>query len=152
MNDWSARDIQQREMKLSMGPVKGKDTATSLGPWLVTKDELEDFREGNGYRLAMTCSVNARPYSEARWSDAYWSFGEIVSYAARGSEVRPGDVLGSGTCGTGCILELAQTHSEAEYPWLVPGDSVVAAIEQLGELRNLVVPGPPLHPLRDSDR
>jgi fumarylacetoacetate (FAA) hydrolase len=148
MNDWSARDIQQHEMKLSMGPVKGKDTATSLGPWLVTKDELDDVREGTGYRLEMSCQVNGKPYSKAQWSDVYWSFGEMVSYAARGSEVRPGDVLGSGTCGTGCILELAQTYSEDEYPWLVPGDEVVSSIERLGSLRNRIVPGPALIGLR----
>ena len=139
MNDWSARDIQKHEMLLSMGPVKGKDTATSLGPWLVTKDELDDIREGTGYRLEMSCAVNGRQYS---------SFGEMVSYAARGSEVRPGDVLGSGTCGTGCILELSKTFSEDEYPWLVPGDEVISSIERLGSLRNRVVTGSPLIALR----
>jgi fumarylacetoacetate (FAA) hydrolase len=148
MNDWSARDVQQHEMKLSMGPVKGKDTATGLGPWLVTKDELDDVREGNGFHLEMSCRVNGRPYSRALWSDVYWSFGEMVSYAARGTEVRPGDVLGSGTCGTGCILELCQTHSPEQYPWLVPGDEVVATVERLGSLRNRVVPGRELVNLR----
>jgi fumarylacetoacetate (FAA) hydrolase len=135
-------------MLLSMGPVKGKDTATSLGPWLVTKDELDDIREGTGYRLEMSCAVNGRQYSKAQWSDVYWSFGEMVSYAARGSEVRPGDVLGSGTCGTGCILELSKTFSEDEYPWLVPGDEVISSIERLGSLRNRVVTGSPLIALR----
>ena len=148
MNDWSARDVQQHEMKLSMGPVKGKDTATGLGPWLVTKDELDDVREGNGFHLEMSCRVNGRPYSRALWSDVYWSFGEMVSYAARGTEVRPGDVLGSGTCGTGCILELCQTHSPEQYPWLVSGDEVVATVERLGSLRNRVVPGRELVNLR----
>ena len=150
MNDWSARDIQQHEMRLSMGPVKGKDTATSLGPWLVTKDELDDVREGTGYRLEMTCQVNGRPYSKALWSDVYWSFGEMVAYAARGSEVRPGDILGSGTCGTGCILELSNTSSAGTYPWLKPGDDVVASVERLGSLRNHIVRGAPLIPLRNS--
>lgn len=148
MNDWSARDIQQDEMKLSMGPVKSKDTSTSLGPWLVTKDELDDVREGTGYRLEMSCKVNAKPYAKAQWCDVYWSFGEMVSYAARGGEVRPGDVLGSGTCGTGCILELAQTFGKDEYPWLVPGDEVVASVERLGSLHNRVVAGAPLIALR----
>ena len=122
LNDWSARDVQQREMRLSMGPVKGKDGATGLGPVFVTKDELDDVREGNGYHLRMSCEVNGRPYSEAVWSDVYWSFGQMVSYASRGSRVEAGDVLGSGTCGTGCILELSTLHGSDQYPWLRPGD------------------------------
>ncbi len=148
MNDWSARDLQRREMPLSMGPVKGKDSATSLGPWIVTKDELDDARDANGYDLEMSCLVNGRLYSRARWSDVYWSFGEMVAYAARGTEVRPGDVLGSGTCGTGCILELGATYSPEEFPWLVSGDEVVASVERLGSLRSRVVPGRDLVPLR----
>jgi 2-keto-4-pentenoate hydratase/2-oxohepta-3-ene-1,7-dioic acid hydratase in catechol pathway len=151
LNDFSARDIQHREMRLSMGPVKGKDTATALGPYLVTKDELADFRAGNGYELTMACHVNGRRYSEAVWSDVYWSFGEMVAYASRGTEVRPGDVIGSGTCGTGCILELSRTHGADEYPWLVPGDEVVASIEQLGVLTNTVVQGSPSVPLRSAE-
>ncbi|WP_019630417.1 fumarylacetoacetate hydrolase family protein [Actinomadura atramentaria] len=148
LNDWSGRDVQRREMRQAMGPVKGKDTATGLGPYLVTPDEIADFREGSGHRLAMTCSVNGRPYSRALWSDVYWSFGEMIAYASRGTEVRPGDVIGSGTCGTGCILELSQTHGSDAYPWLRPGDEVVAAVEGLGELRNTVVPAVPVVPLR----
>jgi len=148
LNDLSGRDVQQREMKLSMGPVKGKDTSTALGPYLVTKDELRDRRLGQGYDLAMTCEVNGLPYSRARWSDVHWSFGEMVSYASRGTEVRPGDVIGSGTCGTGCILELSRTHGADQYPWLVAGDEVVAAVEGLGELRNTVVAAAPVLPLR----
>lgn len=148
LNDWSGRDVQRREMRQSMGPVKGKDTATGLGPYFVTKDELADHREGNGYKLAMTASVNGRQYSSAVWSDVYWSFGEMIAYASRGTEVRPGDVIGSGTCGTGCILELSATHGLDEYPWLRPGDEVVAAVEGLGELRNTVGPAAPVTPLR----
>lgn len=150
MNDWSARDLQRREMRLSMGPVKSKDSATGLGPWLVTPDEVDDVREGNGYHLAMSCTVNGRRCSEALWSDVHWSFGEMVAYASRGSEVRPGDVLGSGTCGSGCLLELRQRRAPEEYPWLVPGDRVVASIERLGDLHNVVVPGRSPVPLRPS--
>jgi 2-keto-4-pentenoate hydratase/2-oxohepta-3-ene-1,7-dioic acid hydratase in catechol pathway len=149
MNDWSARDVQRREMRLSLGPVKSKDTATALGPWLVTPDELEDARDGNGYRLAMTCTVNGRRTTESTWADVYWSFGEMVAYASRGSEVRPGDVFGSGTCANGCLLELRQREAGA-YPWLVPGDRVVASVERLGDLRNVVVPGRPAVALRPS--
>ncbi|MEV6362207.1 fumarylacetoacetate hydrolase family protein [Nocardia asteroides] len=148
LNDWSARDLQKREMVLSMGPVKGKDTATSLGPWLVTPDELAPYKEGTGYRLAMRCEVNGRKYTEAVWSDVYWSFAEMIAYASRGTEVRPGDVIGSGTCGTGCINELARTHSPQEYPFLREGDVVTASIEGLGVLENRIVAGSPSTPLR----
>ena len=138
MNDWSARDLQRREMKLSMGPVKGKDFATTLGPWLVTPDELEPFRTDTGYDLAMTASVNGVEYSRAKWSDVYFGFDRMVEYASRGTRIGPGDVLGSGTCGTGCILELSLVHGSEKYPWLVPGDEVVLEVEGLGRLRNVV--------------
>jgi 2-keto-4-pentenoate hydratase/2-oxohepta-3-ene-1,7-dioic acid hydratase in catechol pathway len=148
LNDWSGRDVQHREMRQSLGPAKGKDTATSLGPYLTTKDELADFREGNGYRLKMSCTVNGRPYSEALWSDVYWSFGEMIAYASRGAEVRAGDVIGSGTCGTGCILELSLTRGPDRYPWLRPGDEVTASVEHLGDLSNTVTEAAPVVPLR----
>lgn len=150
MNDWSARDIQRTEMRLSLGPVKSKDTATGLGPWLVTPDELDDVREGNGYHLSMTCTVNDRTYSEDWWSNVYWSFGEMVAYASRGSEVRPGDVIGSGTCGGGCLLELRQRPTGEQYPWLTTGDRVELSVDRLGTLRNMIVPGHPVVPLRPS--
>ncbi len=148
MNDWSARDIQRREMKLSMGPVKGKDFATTLGPILVTPDELDDARSGRAYDLTMTATVNGREYSRASLAEIFWSFGEMISYASRGTRVEPGDVIGSGTCGTGCILELALVHGNDEYPWLQPGDEVVLTVDRLGSLRNRVVAGAPLRHLR----
>jgi 2-keto-4-pentenoate hydratase/2-oxohepta-3-ene-1,7-dioic acid hydratase in catechol pathway len=147
LNDWSARDIQQREMKLSLGPVKGKDSATGLGPYFVTKDELADVRNGAGYRLQMTCEVNGVPYSSAMWSDVHYSFGEMIAYASRGAEVRAGDVIGSGTCGTGCILELSRSSGAANRPWLKPGDVVSASVARLGCLTNRVVEGPAMVPL-----
>jgi 2-keto-4-pentenoate hydratase/2-oxohepta-3-ene-1,7-dioic acid hydratase in catechol pathway len=150
MNDWSARDIQAREMKLSMGPVKGKDFATTLGPALVTHDEMEPFRQGRAYDLAMTASVNGREYSRASLADIYWSFGEMLAYASRGTRLVPGDVIGSGTCGTGCILELSLVHGPEAYPWLAPGDEVGLEVEQLGRVANRVVEGRPLVPLRAS--
>jgi 2-keto-4-pentenoate hydratase/2-oxohepta-3-ene-1,7-dioic acid hydratase in catechol pathway len=150
MNDWSARDVQRREMKLSMGPVKGKDFATSLGPFLVTPDEVEPHRSERAYDLAMRAWVNGREYSRASLADIYWSFGEMLAYASRGTRILPGDVIGSGTCGTGCILELSLVHGEEEYPWLQPGDVVALEIEHLGRLENRVVEGPPLRPLRPS--
>jgi 2-keto-4-pentenoate hydratase/2-oxohepta-3-ene-1,7-dioic acid hydratase in catechol pathway len=148
MNDWSARDIQRREMKLSMGPVKGKDFATSLGPALTTPDELEPYRRGRAYDLAMTASVNGREYSRASLADIHWSFGEMLAYASRGTRLVPGDVIGSGTCGTGCILELSLVHGEDAYPWLQVGDQIVLEVEHLGRLSSRVVEGPPLKPLR----
>ena len=148
MNDWSARDVQRREMKLSMGPVKGKDFATSFGPVLVTPDEIEPYRKDRAFDLAMTARVNGVEWSRASLADIYWSFGEMLAYASRGTRVEPGDVIGSGTCGTGCILELSLVHGGEEYPWLKPGDIVELEVEQLGVLRNRVVSGPPLRPLR----
>jgi 2-keto-4-pentenoate hydratase/2-oxohepta-3-ene-1,7-dioic acid hydratase in catechol pathway len=148
MNDWSARDIQRREMKLSMGPVKGKDFATTLGPFLVTPDEIEPYRKDRAFDLAMTATVNGTEYSRASLADIYWSFGEMLAYASRGTEVVPGDVIGSGTCGTGCILELSLVHGEDRYPWLAPGDEVSLEVERLGRITSTVVEGEPLKPLR----
>jgi 2-keto-4-pentenoate hydratase/2-oxohepta-3-ene-1,7-dioic acid hydratase in catechol pathway len=148
MNDWSARDLQRREMKLSMGPVKGKDFATSLGPALVTPDELASAQRGRAYDLAMTASVNGVEYSRASLADIYWRFGEMLAYASRGTTVQPGDVIGSGTCGTGCILELSLVHGGDRYPWLRVGDVVELSVDRLGTLRNRVVTGAPLRPLR----
>jgi len=150
LNDWSGRDIQHREMTLSMGPVKGKDTSTGLGPFLVTKDELAPYAAGRGFDRRMTLTVNGRQYSSANWADVHWSFPQMISYASRGAQVRPGDVIGSGTCGTGCILELSRSGSPDEYPWLQPGDEVVASIEGLGSLRNTVVAAETIHPLQDN--
>jgi 2-keto-4-pentenoate hydratase/2-oxohepta-3-ene-1,7-dioic acid hydratase in catechol pathway len=151
MNDWSARDIQRREMKLSMGPVKGKDFATTIGPVLTTPDELEPFRKGKAYDLAMTATVNGTEYSRASLADIYWSFGEMLAYASRGTEIVPGDVIGSGTCGTGCILELSLVPGEEASRWLRPDDEVVLVVEQLGRLHNRVVEGRPLEPLRAQE-
>jgi 2-keto-4-pentenoate hydratase/2-oxohepta-3-ene-1,7-dioic acid hydratase in catechol pathway len=148
MNDWSARDVQRREMKLSMGPVKGKDFATTLGPVLTTPDELEDARAGRAFDLRMTATVNGREYSQASLAEIYWSFEEMLAYASRGTELVPGDVIGSGTCGTGCILELSLVHGEEEYPWLRRGDEVTLAVERLGRVTNRVVEGPEVIPLR----
>jgi 2-keto-4-pentenoate hydratase/2-oxohepta-3-ene-1,7-dioic acid hydratase in catechol pathway len=149
-NDWSARDIQAREMQQGLGPHKGKDTATTLGPVLVTRDELQPYRKGQAFDLTMTAKVNGKDYSRAKVSDIYWSFEEMLAYASRGTRVEPGDVFGSGTCGTGCIYELSLRHGLDAYPWLKPGDEVELTVEQIGTIRNRVVPGPPLIPLRPA--
>jgi 2-keto-4-pentenoate hydratase/2-oxohepta-3-ene-1,7-dioic acid hydratase in catechol pathway len=145
--DWSARDLQEREMRVGLGPAKGKDAATSIGPWLVTPEELEDRRKGNGFDLAMTASVNDTPYSTGNLADLYWSFEQMISYASRGTELRVGDVIGSGTVGTGCILELSRVHGEEDFPWLRPGDRVRLEVERLGSLESTIQPAQPLHPL-----
>lgn len=147
-NDWSARDLQRKEMLVGLGPAKGKDFASSMGPMLVTADELESKRKGKAFDLAITASVNGRQYTSDNFSNIYWSFEEMLSFASRGTNVMPGDVLGSGTCGTGCISELSLTHGEDKFPWLKPGDKVEITVEGLGTLRNEIVAGPPLHPLR----
>ena len=135
LNDWSARDLQRREMKVGLGPAKGKDFATGLGPWLVTPDELADVRAAKGYDLAMTARRNGKELSRGNWRDIHFGFGEMLARASRGVDLYPGDVIGSGTVGTGCILEL---RPERAGGWLQPGDVVELEIERLGVLRNQV--------------
>ncbi|MCS3844037.1 fumarylacetoacetate hydrolase family protein [Microbacterium sp. AK031] len=138
MNDWSGRDVQREEMRMSMGPVKGKDTTTSLGPILVTSDELEDARRGNGFDLTMRVSVNGTELSVSNLDDIHWSFGEMISYASRGTEVRAGDVIGSGTANGGCLLELRARAGGSAIDWLRPGDEVEISVDRLGTLCNTV--------------
>ncbi len=135
-NDWSARDVQRDEMKVGLGPAKGKDFASSFGPWLVTPDELAGQATGRPgvYDLLMTARVNGQERSRGNFKDIYWSFGEIISRASESVELLPGDVIGSGTVGTGCLLEL----TKAQGPWLQPGDVVELEIEGLGTLRNQI--------------
>ena len=113
-NDWSARDLQFAEMALGLGICKGKDFANTLGPWIVTADELEPYRRDDRLDLDMRASVNGRALGDDTLANMAWSFEELVSYASRGTWVRPGDVLGSGTCGSGCLLEL----------WVVTGATI----------------------------
>jgi 2-keto-4-pentenoate hydratase/2-oxohepta-3-ene-1,7-dioic acid hydratase in catechol pathway len=140
--DWSSRDLQFREMTQRLGPAKGKDSATTLGPMLVTPDELAPFRGGNAYRLAMRAFVNGVEYSSGDMADIYWTFGQLLAYASRGTRLVPGDIIGSGTVGTGCILELSRLHGSARYPWLKVGDRVQMEIEQLGAIDCVIVDYP----------
>lgn len=134
LNDWSARDLQRSEMKVGLGPAKGKDFATSLGPYLVTPEELENHRNGDHLDLTMVARVNGRELSRGNTKDLYWSFSQMIARASEDALLLPGDVIGSGTVGTGCILELGtEVHR-----WLEPGDLVELEIEQLGVLRNRV--------------
>ena len=147
LSDWSARDVQEQELRGLLGPAKGKDTATSFGRYLVTPDELEPYRKGNAYELAMTAEVNGNPYSSGTFSTIYWSFGQLLAYASRGTTLRPGDVIGSGTVGTGCILELSRVHGVEAFPWLKAGDSVRLEIEHIGEIESKIIGGPSVVPL-----
>jgi fumarylacetoacetate (FAA) hydrolase len=137
MNDWSARDVQRREMRVGLGPSKGKDFATSLGPWLATPDELDGFATGRP-RASMTATVSGEEWSRGQLADIHYTWGELVAHAAQDATLRPGDVLGSGTVGTGCILELAAVRGSHRHPWLTPGDVVELSVDGLGTLRNAV--------------
>ena len=153
-NDWSARDLQSREMQVGLGPCKGKDSATTLGPWLVTADELEPFRDGDGFlRLALTAEVNGRVVGRDLLSNMGWPFEDLVAYASRGAALRPGDVLGSGTCGNGgCLAELWGRGGAQDPPPLRPGDTVALTVEGIGTVSNTVVPGPAPVPLPRARR
>ena len=135
-NDWSARDVQREEMKVSLGPAKGKDFASTLGPCIVTADELADRATGRPgvYDLAMTARVNGVERSRGNFKDMYWSFGDILARASQSVMLYAGDVIGSGTVGTGCLLEL----TKGQGPWLRPGDLVELEIERIGKLTNRV--------------
>ncbi|HVI48873.1 MAG TPA: fumarylacetoacetate hydrolase family protein [Chitinophaga sp.] len=150
MNDMSARTLQMEEMKLNLGPAKGKDFSTVVGPMLVTPDELESFsipakpgHTGNNYSLKMTCKVNGIQVSEGNIGDMDWTFAEIVERCAYGANILPGDIIGSGTVGTGCFLELNGTGklNDPSYQeqWLQPGDIVEMEIEGLGTLTNTIM-------------
>lgn len=139
MNDWSARDLQRVEMAVGLGPSKSKDFATSLGPRIVPLEELRDrYREGR-LHLEMAAWVNGQRYSHGNAGSMYWTWPQLLAHASRDTELRPGDVIGSGTVGSGCILELTP---QAVGGWLRPGDVVELTIERLGRLRNVVVEHP----------
>lgn len=150
MNDMSARTLQMEEMLLNLGPAKGKDFSTVIGPMLVTPDELEPYKipakpghVGNSYNLKMICTVNGVQVSEGSVGDMDWTFAEIIERCAYGVDVLPGDVIGSGTVGTGCFLELNGTGllNDPNYKvqWLQPNDVVEMTIEGLGHLENTIV-------------
>jgi 2-keto-4-pentenoate hydratase/2-oxohepta-3-ene-1,7-dioic acid hydratase in catechol pathway len=132
MNDWSARDLQMREMGAGLGPAKGKDFATSLGPWIVTPDELP-FDAGR-YGCALDVLVNARRVGGGDLAGAHYTWSQVLGHASANTRLRPGDVIGSGTVGTGCLLELRALHGKADHPWLVPGDRVELRGGPLGSL------------------
>lgn len=148
--DWSARDLQYREMAGLLGPAKGKDGATTLGPMLVTVDELEPFRSGGSYHLEMKAYVDDELVSHGWMDQMDWSWADMVAYAARGTRLVPGEVIGSGTVPTGCLVEHANTKGEDFRGWLEPGNVVRLEVQGLGETRQEVLPPPPLHPLSNG--
>ncbi|MBK8140655.1 MAG: fumarylacetoacetate hydrolase family protein [Chitinophagaceae bacterium] len=150
MNDLSARRLQMEEMLLNLGPAKGKDFSTAIGPWLVTLDELAPFEipakenhTGKSWNLRMQCRVNGKQVSDGNVGDMDWTFAEIIERASYGVDLYPGDVIGSGTVGTGCFLELNGTGklNDPNYPeqWLQPNDEVEMEIDGLGKLSNTIV-------------
>jgi len=150
MNDMSARFLQMEEMKLNLGPAKGKDFSTVIGPWLVTLDELKEFEispkenhTGKNWNLGMKCRVNDVQLSEGNLGDMDWTFAEIIERASYGADLYPGDVIGSGTVGTGCFLELNGTGklNDPNYTeqWLQPGDAIEMEIDGLGKLNNTII-------------
>lgn len=148
-NDFSARKLQREEMQLNLGPAKGKDFATAVGPCLVTLDELTQYEVpvfdhiGKKWKLEMTCAVNGEQVSAGNFADMQWTFAEIVERCSYGADLQPGDIIGSGTVGTGCFLEKhisnQLTDANTEAKWLHEGDSIEMEIEGLGILRNTIV-------------
>ena len=140
MNDWSERHIQMKEMKLNLGPAKGKDFATSIGPYLVTPNELDDVKiesdDGERYNLQMKAYINDSLVSEDNFKNMTWTFAQIIERASFGTELYPGDIIGSGTCATGCFLELNQGSGNPK--WLKNGDTVRLEIDRLGSLSNKI--------------
>lgn len=141
LNDWSARDLQVGEMAVGLGPAKAKDFATTLGPWIVTADELEPHRRGDRLDLDMRATVNGVEVGNDTLANMAWSFEEMVAYASRGTRILPGDVLGSGTCGAGCLAELWGRGGSFDPPPLKAGDTVTLTVTGLGTVTNEIVPG-----------
>lgn len=150
MNDMSARRLQMEEMLLNLGPAKGKDFSTAIGPWVVTLDELQQYEipckenhTGTSWNLRMCCNVNGKKVSEGSLGDMDWTFAEIIERASYGVDLHPGDVIGSGTVGTGCFLELNGTgkleNPEYVEQWLQPNDVVEMEIDGLGKLSNTII-------------
>jgi fumarylacetoacetate (FAA) hydrolase len=149
MNDISARTLQSEEMLLNLGPAKGKDFATAIGPYLVTLEELEEFEVpakenhvGKTWNLNMKCTINGVQVSEGNLSDMDWTFAELIERASYGATLYPGDVIGSGTVGSGCFLELNGTGklNDENYTeqWLQEGDVIEMEVEALGILSNTI--------------
>ncbi|MEF2978722.1 fumarylacetoacetate hydrolase family protein [Subtercola sp. YIM 133946] len=148
MNDWSARDLQYPEMKVNLGPCKGKDFATTIGPWIVTADEFAGRFDDEGFLpLTMSVSINGVEFGRDRLSNMGWPFAELVAYASRSSRVVPGDLLGSGTAGSGCLAEIWGRRGEQSPSPLRAGDVVTMTVEGIGSITNEIVEAQVLPPV-----
>lgn len=137
--DWSARDLQVREMQQGIGLAKAKDSGITLGPELVTVDELEPYRRNGRLAFELTAEVNGQTLTTGALAQMDWTFGELLAYASRGVELQPGDVFGSGTVPMGCLVEHLDAAPNQFTRWLKPGDEVVLRGQGLGETRQRVV-------------
>ena len=145
--DWSARDLQELEMRVGLGPAKGKDGTSTLGPYFVSLDEIENLRSNKGYDIELTVKVNGKLYTKANWQTIYWSFAQMITFASRGTTLVPGDVIGSGTVGTGCILELGRVNGFDKFPYLRVGDVVEIDAGILGSTKNVIKKSVQVNPL-----
>jgi 2-keto-4-pentenoate hydratase/2-oxohepta-3-ene-1,7-dioic acid hydratase in catechol pathway len=147
-NDWSARDIAGRELRMPLGFHKAKDFDNTFGPWVVTPDELEPHRDGDRLDLSLQASINGEPLGAPdTLRSMAWSFEELLAFSAHGASVQAGDVIGCGTCGNGCLMELwGRNQSWTTPPPLQPGDVVTLEVEGIGTLTNTIVPqdAPPI--------
>jgi len=134
-NDWSARDLQRNEMAVGLGPSKGKDFANSLGPHMIPFQELRDYYHNGRLKLGMSASINGKVVSRGNASSMYWTWPQLLAHASRDTRLMPGDVIGSGTVGSGCILELTPAVTGG---WLKPNDVVQLEIERIGILENRI--------------
>ncbi len=138
VNDWSARDLQRKEMKIGLGPAKSKDFATSFGPYITTMDEFADLTNSEGkIDLSLSASVNGNTYSNGNLKSIHWDFEDMISWASQDTTLRPGDIIMSGTVGTGCILEIGPE----DHGWIKKGDIVRFHSDMLGETSNKIVEG-----------
>lgn len=150
MNDWTARDLQALEMQGPLGPCKGKDFATSLGPWLLTADELPGLASGAGCDVTLTATIDGTVFGQDNVANMAWSFAEMVAYASRGTRLQPGDVIGSGTCGSGCIAEIWGRRGRNGRAPLQPGSTLQLNAGPLGTQVTRIAAGTPVRqPLRD---
>lgn len=147
LNDRSARDLQAEEMKAGLGAAKGKDSSMSIGPVVVTKDELEQYRDGEFYDLTMELRINGTKTTTDTLAHIAWTFAGMVSYPSRGAQIRRGDILGSGTCGGGCLAEHWGWNGELEPTPVKVGDTVTVTVQGIGTITNKIIEPVEVHPV-----